>query len=95
MTSGISSVTLDIVGFKYKFSFTCNINPKGMTYMHITDKTLTQLYTLSHQRWRYPFKAYLDDNQKADTRAKISGITVHSSHNIHDSLTNGNDHTKH
>ena len=50
MTRGISSVTLDIMAFKCKFSFTCNINPKGMTYMYITEKTLTQFYTLSHQR---------------------------------------------
>ena len=50
MTRGISSVSLDIMVFKCNFSFTCNINPKGMTYMHITDKTLAQLYTLSHQR---------------------------------------------
>lgn len=35
------------------------------------------------------FTAYLDDNQKADTRTEVRRITVHSSHDVHHSLTNG------
>lgn len=38
--------------------------------------------------------AYLDDNQKADTRTQVRRITIHSSHDIHHSLTNGYYHTK-
>lgn len=40
-------------------------------------------------------RAHLDDDEKTDPSAHIGGVSVHSSHHIHDGLTNGDDHTKH
>ena len=62
-------------------------------FQHLT------LFKIANQRTEYikqneHVSSYLNDNQKADTRAKIRRVTIHSSHNIHHSLANGNNHAK-
>ncbi len=37
----------------------------------------------------------LDDDQEADTRSDVSGITIHASHHVDDGLADGDDHTEH
>ena len=57
------------------------------------------LFKIANQRTEHikqneHVSSYLNDNQKADTRAKIRRVTIHSSHNIHHRLANGNNHAK-
>ncbi len=37
---------------------------------------------------------YLDDNQQADSGSNVAGLSVHASHDVDDTLTQGDHHSE-
>lgn len=60
----------------------------------VVDASIGQ-YEIKKQQAQNVNWLYLDDDQKADTRSKVWGISIHSSHDINYCLSNGNYHAKH
>ena len=58
-------------------------------------QTIALLQELIKQKHDETGNEQLDDDEQAHASANIAGVTVHSSHNINNSLSNGDDHTEH